>query len=574
MRVLFPSPFRLSTLFFALLLVAVGSLPAQPVVPPMDQVDQILAAADPTDPTRGNRVLNLEDGYDALLLRVHLIRQARRSIELQTFIWTNDECGRLMIYELVEAARRGVKVRIIADHMVSDQNPEVGAFLATIHPNFEVRHYRPAMVRLEPTFWQKAAAAIGSFHGTNQRMHNKVMLVDDAVLITGGRNIENTYFNHSTGMNFRDREVVVVGPAAAAAAESFETYWEFKHTVPSRELRDVARSIERNDFPRYQSRADYDFGGYFGELDGLLNDPAQMQLRFWSRLQPVEQVEFIADAPGKGAGFFNTTSRTTRTLQREVGEATTEVVVQSPYLILSGAAQKLGRKLRRDHPAISMRVSTNSFASTDNLMAYSANYRLRGAYVEELGLEVHEFKPRPAVLSDLFATYPAIAARAKSEGLKDTPFFCVHAKSLVIDRRVSFVGSYNLDPRSVSLNTEVGVLITDPIFAATLRAEIERDMAPANSWVVNRRQYPLGFNTLNALVDDVLSLGAFDLWPVQNTSTFELRPGAEPVGIDHPEFYQRYRDAGDFPGSTGPLATKDILTRLYKAVGTTFTPIL
>src|SRR5687768_10647428 len=93
------------------------------------------------DPAAGNRLATIGNGYDALLLRVHLIRQATTAIDIQTFIWTNDECGRLMIYELIEAARRGVKVRIIADHMFSDQDPETVAFLATVHPNFQLKHY-------------------------------------------------------------------------------------------------------------------------------------------------------------------------------------------------------------------------------------------------------------------------------------------------------------------------------------------------------------------------------------------------------------------------------------------------
>src|SRR5688572_13120644 len=101
-----------------------------------------------------NRVAMVGGGYDALLLRVHLIRQAKVSIEVQTFIWSNDECGRLMIYELIEAARRGVKVRIIADHMFSDQDPEIAAFLATVHPNFELKLHRPTWSRSNPTFVQ------------------------------------------------------------------------------------------------------------------------------------------------------------------------------------------------------------------------------------------------------------------------------------------------------------------------------------------------------------------------------------------------------------------------------------
>ena len=116
------------------------------------------AAADAKDPAVGNYVASLSNGYDALLLRVHLIRQARTSVAIQTFIWTNDECGRLLIYELIEAAKRGVKVRILADHLISEQDPATVAFLATAHPNLEVKHYRPSLARMKPSLWRKLLA--------------------------------------------------------------------------------------------------------------------------------------------------------------------------------------------------------------------------------------------------------------------------------------------------------------------------------------------------------------------------------------------------------------------------------
>ncbi len=131
------------------------------------------AAVDEHDLARGNRVAVIGNGYDALLLRVHLIRQARASIAIQTFIWTNDECGRLLMYELIEAAKRGVKVRIIADQMVSDQDPATVAFLATVHPNIEIKHYRPPLSRLQPSRLQMLLAGLQSFRDVNQRMQQQ-----------------------------------------------------------------------------------------------------------------------------------------------------------------------------------------------------------------------------------------------------------------------------------------------------------------------------------------------------------------------------------------------------------------
>ncbi len=472
-------------------------------------VSATAAATVPTDAAQGNQLATISGGYDALLLRVHLIRHAQTSIAIQTFIWTNDECGRLLIYELIEAARRGVKVRILADHLVSEQDPATVAFLAMAHPNLEVKHYRPALSRMKPSLWRKLLAGALSFRGINQRMHNKVMLVDGAALVTGGRNIENTYYDHSTAMNFRDRDVLLIGPAVRAAVESFEQFWVYKHAVPSRALIDVEAVIVAGKFRRYETRADYDFGPHFTELEREADDAVVVVKRLSSRLRPVRRATFVSDEPGKTDGWNGETPRITQALRTVLEKAKSSIVMQTPYLVLSKPARELVRDLRRKNPELRVRISTNSFASTDNLFAYSANYRLRNDYIEDLGLEVYEFKPQPGSLLSLFPEHPRLTQLAavrtpKGKPVKP-PFLCVHAKSLVVDGRVAFVGSYNLDPRSERLNTEVGLLIEDEAFARELQAEIEQDMRPENSWVIGRRTLPLKLEAVNGLIDNVLS---------------------------------------------------------------------
>lgn len=545
--------------------------------PPLRQspFGPVLAAASASDDLReGNQALILGHGAEALALRVHLLRQATRSVSIQTFIWTNDECGRLLMAEAVAAAQRGVKVRIIADQFVSDKDPQTVAALATASPNLEIRHYRPPQSRLRPSTWQVIVAGLQSFRALNQRMHNKVFLVDDAVLVTGGRNIENTYYDHSTGLNFRDRDVLVLGPAVQAAVESFEEFWSYRHAVRSTELVDVADVIARKDFRPLEKTDDWDFGGLFADLRREANDPEWIQERFINPLQTVRRAVFLSDVPGKSTGVFSHTARITRRLGDEVRTARQQLTLQTPYLVLSDKAQKLIRKLKDENPSLVVRVSTNSFASTDNLAAYSANYRLRGTYVEDLGLEIHEFKPLPVELRTLFPNFDAMRQRASEAQAKQDPFLSVHAKSLVIDDRLAFIGSFNLDPRSENLNTEVGLLIEDEAFAQKLREEIDRDMRADNSWVVGRRQMPLRLDILNSLIDGLLSVSPIDFWPVQNTASFELKPGGREVSPEAPDFYQHYRDVGPFPGSTETLSAKEILTRLYKAVGPPLTPIL
>lgn len=532
---------------------------------------------DALDPSKGNHLAMIGTGYDALLLRVHLIRHARTSIAIQTFIWTNDECGRLLMFELIEAARRGVKVRIVADHMFSENDPQVVAFLATVHPNLQIKHYRPAMGRMKPSLTRTLAQALRSFRDLNQRMHNKVMVFDDAILVTGGRNIENTYFDHSPEMNFRDRDVVAVGSVAQTAAASFEEFWNYRHAVASRELADVDAAITQGAYRRYARREDYDFGPHFATLDQEVSDEDLIRRRFTGRLKSARKVTFISDEPGKVSRSSGRAARLTQQLAETLAQAKTSIAIQSPYLVLSRPARALFREIQQRNPALQIRISSNSFASTDNLFAYSANYRLRGEYVEGLRLLVHEFKPHPASLPVLFPRYEAIKqlTQIRSAGGKPPrpPFLCLHAKSLVVDHAVAFIGSYNLDPRSENLNTEAGLLIEDERLAEELREEIEGDMRPENSWVIARRTLPLRLDALNGLVDGLLSLSPLDVWPIQNTSSFELRAGSDPAPPGDPTFYQKYREVGPFPGADGRLSTKEIITRLYKAVGTPLTPI-
>lgn len=530
-----------------------------------------------SDPS--NRVAIINDGYEALLLRVHLIRRARHSIDIQTFIWTNDECGRLMICELLEAARRGVRVRIIADHLVSEKDPATIAFLATAHPNLEVRHYRPAASRIDPSAFHTILSGIRSLKGVNQRMHNKTMIFDGAALITGGRNIENTYFNHSTEMNFKDRDALVIGPVVSEAASSFEEFWAYRWSIASRDLMDVRAVIDKGGFRRYDRREDYDFGPFFKNLDAEAASAAELERRFGRRLHVVGRVRFIADRPGKNRSFWlKGQGQSTRELSDALASATDTVLMQTPYLVLSGKAATLFQNMKRRAPRLRIAVSSNSFGSTDNLLAYSANYRLRARYIEGLGMEVHEYMPHPARFAEVLpqqAELGKLAQERMAEGKQNRPpFLCVHAKSFVVDDRVAFIGSFNLDPRSENLNTEVGLLIEDPAVASELKADILNDMSGRNSWVIGKRAIPLNLDKVNALFDGLLGLLPVDLWPIQNTTSFEWIPGSPEVQPGHPDFYRYYREAGDFPGADGILSRKEIMTRLYKAVGPVLTPML
>ncbi len=526
-----------------------------------------------------NRVVIINNGYDALLLRVHLMRRARQTIDVQTFIWTNDECGRLMMYELLAAARRGVRVRVIADQLVSEKDPATIAFLATAHPNLEVRHYRPAASRIAPSAAHTILSGIRSLKNVNQRMHNKTMIFDGVALITGGRNIENTYFNHATEMNFKDRDVLLLGPVTAEATKSFDAFWAYRWSVASRDLVDVQAFLASGDFRRYECRDDFGFGSFFQTLDAEVSSVTELERRFGGRVHAVRRARFIADLPGKNRGFWlRGQGESTRALSATLASATNSVFIQSPYLVVSAKASALIRRMKRNAPGLRIAVSSNSFGSTDNLLAYSANYRLRAKCIETLGLDIYEYMPRPAAFARVLPQYETLTALARvrmAEGRQARePFLCIHAKSFVVDDRVAFIGSFNLDPRSENLNTEAGLVIEDPAVAAELKADILEDMSGRNSWVIGRRAIPLHLDKVNAFLDGLLGILPIDLWPLQNTTSFAWIPGGPEVPPAHPDFHRRYREAGDFPGADGILSRKEIVTRLYKAVCPLLTPML
>ncbi len=528
----------------------------------------VLALHEGRDPMECNYVTVLNNGVNALVLRLHLLRQARNSVDIQTFIFENDETGRLLLWELIQAARRGVKVRLLIDHMASARDLDLAAFLTVAHPNFEIRLYRPVADRMDPSRFQEILDILTP-NKTNQRMHNKLFLVDGLMGITGGRNIENSYYGYSTGMNFRDRDVLIVGPVATDMQTSFNEYWRYKHAVPLERLRDVEARLREGGFRRYQAREDFAIGDRFALAERAADDPDYIRDVFAKRLIKAGRVVLLVDKPGKNRSFFffGGKGRITRQLREVLSTAENDIVMQSPYLVLDRDLRRFLGRLRRRHKGMRILASSNSFSATDSAVAYSANYRLRSAYIEDVGMQVYEYRPHPAELLDALQTYPELERLAREEGLETPPWLCIHAKSMVIDDRHTFIGSFNLDPRSEDLNTEIGLLIDDPLVAAWVKNDILRDCEPGNSWTIAKRRLPLALDDINRLVEGTLRHTPMDIWPFRNTTSFELIPGREPVPPDHPDFYDNYQPAGDFPGAPAGLSAKEALTVLLKAMG-------
>ncbi len=316
-------------------------------------------------------------------------------------------------------------------------------------------------------------------------MHDKVFLVDGRVAIIGGRNVADEYFDFDHEYNFRDRDLLLMGPQTRAVALHFETFWTSPLAVPLESLlKDEVAAMT----PERREAAYRDLHRYAGDPANLAPGPrralAELPRRFAALLQDLvweKNVFFIGDRPGKneskslGGGGGSTSA-----IAAAVGAARERVVVQSPYLVLSDYWLGFFADLAKH---ASVRIVTNSLASTDNLAAFSGYRKIRDRLLAS-GVKVFEFKPHPAIERE-------ILERSAEFGAKP-PVFAIHAKTVVIDGEAVFIGTFNLDPRSANLNTEVGVLVRNRILAKRVEDSILRDMLPENSWDAAGREGDAG----------------------------------------------------------------------------------
>jgi putative cardiolipin synthase len=421
----------------------------------------------------------LDTGAQALLARAWLADHAEESIEVQYFIWSTDNIGILAAEALLRAAERGVRVRVIVDDLLIDA-PDKSLLALAVHPNIDIRIYNPQSSVGVPLH-KRLLNVLTDFHGVNQRMHDKTLVVDGKIGITGGRNMAAEYFDYNHEYNFRDRDALLLGDAVKAMRASFERFWNSELAVKVEDLYDgwglMQSNVRVNDEEVkrvYRELHEYAKSpeNFAPEVRAaIVATPASFaglaQQMVWGK------VDFISDQPGKNENQFSLDGggQTASTLGQLVQNARARIVIQSPYLVLSDKAMDLFRQITAR--GITVRINTNSLASTDNLAAFSG-YRNQRDRLLKMGLQIYEYKPAPEVQLKLMQRSPTATRKA--------PIFSLHAKTLVVDSKIVYIGTFNFDPRSENLNTEVGAIIYDPALARAVEASIETDMAPANSW--------------------------------------------------------------------------------------------
>lgn len=420
----------------------------------------------------------LENGIEALLARAWLADHATRSIEVQYFIWSNDNIGILASEALLRAADRGVKVRVIVDDLLINTLDKTLLALAK-HPNVEIRIYNPKHT-VGTTLAKRIWNIVTDFKGANQRMHDKTFTVDGVVSITGGRNMASEYFNFHHEANFRDRDALIIGKTVADIEDNFNQFWRSDLSVPvekifaQHRMMQDAVSVSTKEIQTIYQQLHH----YASQDDNF--DP-QLKLAIRAIPETFERiakeivwtnVRFIHDQPGKNQkqGLYGGGS-STQALAELVENAEKEIIIQSPYLVLSDEA--IGLIQRALDRGVHIIINTNSMAATDNLQAFSG-YKKQREKLLAMGLDIYEFKPDAASKSK-FLTSPVI------DKFKPA-VFSLHAKSMVVDQKIAYIGTFNFDPRSENLNTEVGVVIDSAELATALARTIMTDTEKENSW--------------------------------------------------------------------------------------------
>ncbi|HXE65745.1 MAG TPA: phospholipase D family protein [Rhodanobacteraceae bacterium] len=546
--------------------------------PFMAQADNAIAASKPDAPHNTVTLLNI--GQNALAARVNLIRAAQKSIDIQTYIWSKDDAGMLVLDELVKAARRGVKVRVLADQLGSLNDPQLLSRLARASGNLHIKLYNPTFDSARSNFVEYTASVLCCFHKFNQRMHNKLFLVDDKVGIVGGRNYANDYYDWDPQMDFLDRDVLVAGIAGQQMEKSFDIFWHNSRAVSLTHLKDVNAEILAHPFdatpwtePRFADPQ------RVATTRAEAEDPQWLADNLLDHSLNVGLVDYFYDLPSKDEAVHGPDSRElTRDLMKMISDAREQIVLQTPYLVLTKRAGKIFKALQQKQPPVQVIVSTNSLASTDALPVYALSYKHHKKFLVDFGFSIHELMPHPADADEMLGDYnrlsgfgsekssPHHGGRAPLQPGSQGPRISLHAKSLVVDGRIAVVGSHNFDPRSTHYNTEDGVIIHDPAFAAQVRSGILRDAAPRNAWLVApRRPIPILGNVSQAIGDVSRSLPIFDIWPFGYATDYELKPGCQPIPPTDPDFLECWQPVGDFPEVN--LSLTAIITRFITAFG-------
>lgn len=404
--------------------------------------------------------LLINEADEALKWRLALIDSAVSSLDIQTFLWNDDVSGALVFDRVLRAANRGVRVRLLVDDiwLTSD-----AAGLAAIesHPNLAIRLYNPNKVRTNA--FGQAVYFMMNFSKMNRRMHNKTFIADGVFSINGGRNIGDNYFGLSKKYNFRDLDVLSTGAVLEQVNEEFDIFWNSSMAYPASLLSKNADS--------YDLKAGLDKlrDGISYNREKKLKSYPDYSADWSTRLSslPVRMVsgtaEFIGDDPiGEDRAVVDS-------LTTGLAAAESEIIIVSPYFIpFSTSFSKLGDKTK---DGLRVKIVVPSLGANNHTMAHS-HYRKYRRAILDAGCELYEYNFQPSTQQRALCDVEPVTA----------PFIGMHLKAILIDRETCFIGSLNMDPRAMDLNTEEGLIIKSPELTNQLYQQIAKMVEPENSW--------------------------------------------------------------------------------------------
>ena len=399
----------------------------------------------------------LADPDDALQSRLHLAALAQSTLDLQYYLWQGDDSGLALTYEVLRAAERGVRVRILLDDIYHSGRDSAYQTLDS-HPNVEVRLFNPMGNRCSV---KQMNYAVGK-SAFNYRMHNKIFLVDGVAAILGGRNIGDEYFGRDASFNFQDMDAIVVGKVAADAGGAFDLFWNAELAIPVAALTQRTYHITEEQTAqlitareRVRPAVERGRAASATRADWLATLASGL---LWTK------AEILVDRPDRSDDYpdsaFMTFMHDAHAQPRE------SAVIQTAYLIPNGPT--LANLERLTSAGVTLRILTNSAKSNNHssVHAYYAGYRKA---LLTTGIDLYEVQGKGSL-----AAYLDRVGEDAHAGL--------HTKAMVIDDRVAVIGSYNMDPRSRVWNSEIALIVRDPDFARQILQEMERDFAPEASW--------------------------------------------------------------------------------------------
>ncbi len=409
----------------------------------------------------------IPENDEALRWRLALIDSATSSVDLQVFIWTNDESGRLLLSRIGAAAERGVKVRLLLDDMPKDWSDRGTAIVAR-SPNVSVRRFNPGRVR--KGMLGRAFQMSTQFKKLNRRMHNKQLIVDGRWGIIGGRNIGNPYFGLSENYNNRDLDMILTGAVIAEMAEDFDEYWNSTVAYPGEAM---YKELSEKEMAK--------LGARFKE------EVARDRVLLSQTTIPVDPVDWSEEFESLSSRMVFGTARCLRDTPEIDGDEETRLVdkidavapdvqmvsrVITPYMIPTKDQIESIRRSVKDEGR-TVRLLVPSMAANNHTMAHS-HYKKYRKKLLNAGAELYEFRGQPS--AELRATSDTDPVVSK--------FISLHTKGFVLDEQWVLLGSLNVDPRSIKINTEHMMIIDSPDLAKQMRDDFDWMIAPENAWQV------------------------------------------------------------------------------------------